>query len=162
MSTASHPGPALLDVLKTRWPFVAIALLLAVTVIGVMSVRWSGQSIRTPDAAPLLVRDLRFEDRADGAVVVIDTRTGQTVHVVTGEAGFVRGALRGLARERRRAGLGAELPFQLIGRADGRLTLLDLATGARIDLESFGPDNAREFTTLIFAGETLAATTNRP
>ena len=64
---------------------------------------------------------------------------------MTGENGFFRGALRGLARERRRAGLGSEQPFQLIGRADGRLTLTDPATGQRIDLESFGPTNAAVF-----------------
>jgi putative photosynthetic complex assembly protein len=78
-------------------------------------------------------------------VVVIDATTKSVIHTMTGEAGFFRGALRGLARERRRAGLGSEQPFQLIGRADGRLTLADPATGQRIDLESFGPTNAAVF-----------------
>ena len=41
------------------------------------------------------------------------------------------------------------IPFELIARADGRLTLLDPATGNRIDLESFGKDNVIEFAVLL-------------
>ena len=39
--------------------------------------------------------------------------------------------------------------FELISRADGRLTLVDLATNNRIDLESFGKDNAAEFAAFL-------------
>ena len=56
-------------------------------------------------------------------------KPGGTIDTVTGQSGFVRGTLRGLARERKRMGLGAEQPFVLMGRADGRLTLKDPATG---------------------------------
>ena len=66
-----------------------------------------------------------------------------------GEGGFLRGALRVMARERRMRGLGGEAPFELVGRADGRLTLLDPATGQRIDLEAFGPTNAGAFAALL-------------
>ena len=58
---------------------------------------------------------------------------------------------RGLARERKRKGLGPELPFELIGRADGRLTLADPGTGRRVDLDSFGPDNSAVFASLMLA-----------
>jgi putative photosynthetic complex assembly protein len=57
--------------------------------------------------------------------------------------------MRGLARERRRQGVGADIPFQLIGRSDGRLTLVDPGTGRRVDLESFGPTNAAVFARLM-------------
>ena len=43
-------------------------------------------------------------------------------------------------------------PFELIARADGRLTLIDTATEARIDLESFGPTNAAVFARLLTLG----------
>jgi len=115
------------------------------TLIAVAAVRLSGASITEPDEAAVAVRELRFEDRPDGSVVVIDATSKSVIQTVTGENGFFRGALRGLARERRRNGLGSEQPFQLIGRADGRLTLFDPATGQRIDLESFGPTNAAVF-----------------
>ena len=51
-----------------------------------------------------------------------------------------------------RLGLGAEQPFQLIGRTDGRLTLADPATGQRVDLESFGPTNVAVFARFLAAG----------
>ena len=54
-----------------------------------------------------------------------------------------------MARERRKQGLGAEPAFELVARADGRLTLLDPSTGERVDLESFGPTNAATFARLL-------------
>lgn len=128
-----------------RGVLMAIGSVLLASVIAVAAVRMSGTTIRVPDEAAVAMRELRFEDRPDGSVVVIDAPTKTVIHTMTGENGFFRGALRGLARERRRVGLGPEQPFQLIGRADGRLTLVDPATGQRIDLESFGPTNAAVF-----------------
>ena len=43
------------------------------------------------------------------------------------------------------------IPSELIGRADGRLTLEDPTTGRRVDLESFGPTNAGVFAQLLVA-----------
>ena len=127
----------------------AIAAVLLATVLMVAAVRQSGVSTHVPDAPAAQVRSLRFEDRADGSVAVIDARSGREVERVQGEAGFLRGALLALARERRMRGLGPEQPFDLIARADGRLTLVDTATGERIDLESFGPTNAGVFRRLL-------------
>lgn len=128
-----------------RGVLMAIGGVLLASVIAVAAVRISGTTIRVPDEAAVAMRELRFEDRPDGSVVVIDAPTRTVIHTMTGENGFFRGALRGLARERKRNGLGPEPSFQLIGRADGRLTLIDPATGQRIDLESFGPTNAAVF-----------------
>ena len=128
-----------------RRVLLTIGAVLLGTLLAVAAVRLSGTNISAPDEAAVAVRELRFEDRPDGSVVVIDATTKSVIHIMTGENGFFRGALRGLARERRRNGLGSEQPFQLIGRADGRLTLVDPATGQRIDLESFGPTNAAVF-----------------
>ena len=125
-----------------RGALVALGALLASTVIGVAVVRWSGAEIRTADAPTVAQRSLRFEDGPDGSVVVLDARNGQTVDRVQGEAGFLRGSLRALSRERMKRGIGAGPAFELMARADGRLTLVDPATGERLDLESFGPTNA--------------------
>jgi putative photosynthetic complex assembly protein len=135
-----------------RGMVLACALMVLVTLLGVATVRLTGTEIRAPDAAATATRDLRFEDGADGSVVIIDVKSGQAIERVQGEAGFLRGALRSLARERRARALGSEAPFVLIGRADGRLTLSDPATGQRIDLESFGPTNAATFARLLTAG----------
>jgi len=128
-----------------RGALLAIGGVLLACVVAVAAVRLSGVTIREPDEAAVAMRELRFEDRADGSVIVIDAPSQTVIHTMVGENGFFRGALRGLARERKRNGLGSEQPFQLIGRADGRLTLVDPATGQRIDLESFGPTNAAVF-----------------
>lgn len=101
--------------------------------------------VREPDAAPAKVLQLRFEDRPDGSIAVMNYKTGQQMDSVQGEAGFVRGTLRGLAQERIRRGLDSGPPFELIYRTDGRLTLVDTATGRLVDLESFGPTNAGSF-----------------
>ena len=105
--------------------------------------------VREPDASPAQVLQLRFEDRPDGSIAIIDYKTGKQIDAVQGEAGFVRGTLRGLAQERKRRGLDSGPPFELIYRADGRLTLSDTATGRMVDLESFGPTNAGSFYRLI-------------
>ena len=131
--------------LMPRGALLALTSVLLVTVVSIATARYAGISTRQPDAPALLVRELRFEDTPEGAVAVIDGVTGARIETVTGEQGFLRGTLRGLARERKRANLGPEQNFQLIGRADGRLTLADPATGQRIDLESFGPTNAAVF-----------------
>jgi putative photosynthetic complex assembly protein len=113
--------------------------------------------VREPDAAPTKVLQLRFEDRPDGSIAVINYKTGQEIDSIQGEAGFVRGTLRGLAQERKRRGLDSGPPFELIYRADGRLTLFDTATGRMLDLESFGPSNAGTFFKLFNASQAVAA-----
>jgi putative photosynthetic complex assembly protein len=112
--------------------------------------------VREPDAAPTQVLLLRFEDRPDGSIAVIHYKTGREIDSVKGEAGFVRGTLRGLAQERKRKGLDSGPPFELIYRADGRLTLSDTATGRMVDLESFGPINAGTFFKLFNASQEVA------
>lgn len=132
-----------------RWVLMCAGGILAFSLISVGLVRITGNG---PDqrAAPVTVeRLLRFEDRSDGGVSVIDGRSGALLTVLQGEQGFVRGALRALSRERYARGLGSQQPFQLIARSDGRLTLFDPATGERIDLESFGPTNAGAFARLL-------------
>ena len=109
----------------------------------------SGKLTREADAQAVITKQLRFEDRSDGSIAVISAPDGRVVKVIEGEAGFVRGILRAMARERRIKEVNQTIPFELIARADGRLTLLDPATGNRIDLESFGKDNVIEFAVLL-------------
>lgn len=99
---------------------------------------------------PVVERELRFADRADGAVVVTDARTGQTVHVLEpGVNSFVRGAVRGLAFGRKRDGIGAQPPFRLARWPGGRLTLEDPSTGTVLDLAAYGAVNQAAFAELL-------------
>jgi putative photosynthetic complex assembly protein len=128
-----------------RGALLAIAALLAASFIGAGAWRAADLPTRDAEAAPVKVRMLRFEDRPDGGVAVIDAQSHREIEAVQGEQGFLRGTLRGFARERKRRDLGDGPAFELIARADGRLTLLDPATGHRVDLDSFGPTNAGVF-----------------
>ena len=125
-------------------PLVAMAALVLSCLVGVSAVRLTGLStVQQADAATLSMRQLRFEDRADGSIAVLDADSGSLLATVApGTNGFLRSAMRGLVRERKRQGLGPETPFELLGRVDGRLTLVDPGTGRRIDLESFGTNSA--------------------
>jgi len=151
-NSASRPAPDAFP----RWVLLAVGTVLAGTVISVGTLRLSGTEVRAPDAPSISTRALRFEDRADGSIAVLDPHTGAEVQRIQGEAGFVRGTLRALARERQLRGLGSQQPFELHARADGRLTLLDPATGERVDLESFGPANAASFARLLHPGAVAA------
>lgn len=128
-----------------RWVLWATACLLAFTLGGVALVRITGNGPDQLAAATLSERLLRFEDRPNGSVAVIDGVTGQLLTTMSGEQGFLRGAIRALARDRNARKIGAEQPFKLISREGGRLTLFDPVSGQRVDLESFGPTNAAVF-----------------
>ena len=69
--------------------------------------------------------------------------------VEPGTNGFLRTALRGLARDRKRQNLAREVPFRLTRWADGQLTLDDLATSHRLSLAAFGSINADAFGRLL-------------
>ena len=128
-----------------RWVLWATGCLLAFTIVAIGLVRITGNGPDQLAAATLSERLLRFEDRPGGGVAVIDGATGQLLTTMTGEQGFLRGAIRALARDRNARKMGAEQPFKLISRTDGRLTLFDPVSGQRVDLESFGPSNAGVF-----------------
>ncbi len=128
-----------------RGVLIAIGALLLIALAGTAAVRLSGVSVREPDAMTVASRALRFDDGADGSIVITDATTGQPAARITGEQGFLRGTLRAVVRERKLRGLVSAVPLQLTSRADGRLTLTDPVTGSRIDLESFGPTNAAVF-----------------
>lgn len=128
-----------------RKALLAGGLVLAAIVGAIGTARLAGVDIAEPDAVTVVERTLRFVDRPDGGIAVVDARSGRTLDVMQGEQGFLRGTLRGMARERRRNGLDDSTPLSLLARADGRLTLVDPSTGRRIDLESFGPTNAAVF-----------------
>jgi putative photosynthetic complex assembly protein len=132
-------------------PLAAMAALVLSCVLGVSAVRLSGMSAQQQaDAATLSTRQLRFEDRDDGGITVRDAGSGALLaSVAPGTNGFLRSTMRGLVRERKRQGLGPALPFELVARVDGRLTLIDPGTQRRIDLESFGPTNSAVFAQLL-------------
>ena len=151
MTMAAHkPAPRAPDTFP-RWVLMCAGGVIALSLISVGLVRITGNGPDQKPAPGTVERALRFEDRPDGSIAVIDGRTGELVRSFQGEQGFLRGTLRALARERKARGLGSEMPFQLISRTDGGLTLFDPVTQQRVDLESFGPTNAGAFAPLLTA-----------
>lgn len=132
-----------------QWVLYFAAGILAFSLISVGLVRITGNGPDQKAAAPTVQRSLVFQDQKGGGVRVEDGVTGETLTVLHGEQGFVRGALRALSRERYSRGIGSELPFDVIARVDGRVTLFDPSTGQRVDLESFGPTNVAEFSRFL-------------
>lgn len=126
-----------------------IASSLAVVILFIANYVHSGKLEHEPEAGVVAKKILLFRDLPNGSVGVISADNGQMIAEVEGQAGFVRGVLRALARDRRIRQISSDDAFELVSRSDGRLTLTDLATKNRIDLESFGKDNAAEFAAFL-------------
>ena len=146
----------------------AAGAIIALTITGVAAVRTG--LVPGPETAPqararahvgiVSSRSFRFGDRADGALVATDVATGEVALTVApgSNSGFIRGVLRGLARERKLHEVGRAPPFTVTQWADGALTLTDPSDGRIIELGSFGPDNRASWARLLAAhGETLVA-----
>jgi len=135
-----------------RGALLGAAVLIAFTIGLTATVRWSGltQQQRLDPAAAQATVALSFIDRAQGGVAILDAASGRQLTVLEpGTNGFIRGVMRGLARQRRMQGIGAEQPF-ILGRADdGQLWLNDPATGESIYLGAFGPTNEQAFAQLL-------------
>jgi putative photosynthetic complex assembly protein len=159
-SDKTLPKPALLGMAG----LVLLSLLLA------GSARLTGVgTTENPESEPVIETALTFEDRSDGAVVVHRHDTGEVVEVYEpGTNGFVRGVLRGMARERRMHEVDAGPPFLVTRWADGRHTLSDPSTGRTIELDPFGPSNVGVFARLLVAANavptasTIAPDAGRP
>lgn len=143
--TPLREAPARVNPLFPRAALVTAALLVGLALLLVSTLRLRGFDPAQAPGAVVSERRLAFADTPDGAVQVTDAVSGEPVARMAGEQGFLRGVLRGLARDRRAQGVPAERPYVLTLHADARLLITDPATGQRIDLASFGPDNAAVF-----------------
>jgi len=145
MTTATAPS--------TRfgiWPVAAAGVVLAIAILFAALGRHAGiGTVQLPAAQAAMSIDLRFEDR-DGSIRVLSALDGTLLQTVPpGEGGFMRGVMRGLARDRKMRGIGPEQPFRLERRVNGMLILHDTATGRDIALGSFGPTNLEAFSQLL-------------
>lgn len=126
--------------------FGALALVIF-TVFASGMARWSDMgTLHMPTAAAVDAVLLRFTDLDDGGVAVIDASDDRLLYKAEpGTNGFIRGVMRGLARERIQAGVGATAPFKLTRWNDGSISLQDETSGRRLDLDAFGTTNAQAF-----------------
>ena len=140
-----------------RGVLVAAAVLVVSTIILAVVGRVTGIGrVAMPVAALVDQRDLIFADLADGTLEVRDASNGRLVHAVTpgGHDGFLRAAMRGLARDRKRNDGGPATAFRLERWSDGRLSISDPVTSRTVDLGAFGTTNAEAFARLLANRET--------
>jgi putative photosynthetic complex assembly protein len=142
-----------------RGALIGAAVLIGLTIAAVGAMRIAGiePTARVPEPESAIAsKALRFEDRPDGAVVIVEADRDGRERIVRilepGGGGFVRGVLRSLARERRAQGVGPEQPFVLTLQANGELFLEDASTDQRIYLQAFGPSNVESFRSLLVGG----------
>lgn len=127
----------------------------AVLILATLGLAAEARHSRADDTHAVVVasRDLRFEDRPDGAVAVLDADTGREVgRVNPAEGGFVRGVMRGLFRTRKLESIDPDARFRLIRHHDGGLVIEDPQSGHTVDLRSFGDTNYASFARLLDAG----------
>jgi putative photosynthetic complex assembly protein len=138
-----------------RGAVIGAGILVIGSIVVVSIARLTGyQPLKPPVSAVVERRDLRFDDRPDGAVLIYLNPEDRLVDTLQpGTNGFVRGVLRGLARERRAEHIGPTQPLRLTRWADGRLSLDDPSTGRHVDLEVFGPTNSGAFADILIASD---------
>jgi putative photosynthetic complex assembly protein len=136
-----------------RRVLIGAAALVALTITAAAVGRLTGSSQTTLTAAAVQSRELVFRDVADGSIAVFDARDTSTPIDVVPPAtnGFLRGTMRGLARQRLRQDADRDIPFRLTQWADNRLTLEDPTTHRMLDLEAFGLTNEQAFARLLSA-----------
>lgn len=109
------------------------------------------RQVRNQPHDTVFARNILFSDRLDGGISIRDATTGQFIgEIPPGEGGFVRGALRGFARDNRLKNPGAESPLRIAALQGGALILEDPASGRWTDLRAFGATNLQSFAEILF------------
>lgn len=134
-----------------RGALIAAAALVAFSIAAAGVGRLTGVgAVRADRTAPEQATALRFEDRADGSIAVIEPDAGRLVgSIAPGQDGFVRTALRSLAFDRQRHSIGSEPVFLVRRWPNGQVTLDDPSTGRSVDLAAFGKSNMQLFANLM-------------
>ena len=104
-------------------------------------------TVRVEIGEAVEIRDIVMTKATRGDIVEVrDFATGDKLAAyAVNEGGFVRGAFRGLARNRRVANVPETQPYRLIRWSSGAVSLSDTGTGERLYLDAFGRDNVAAF-----------------
>lgn len=141
---AGNPG-----VPRAALGFAGAMAVMTIVLAAVARISHAGTLGEMPHAHIIASRALVFSDRPDGSIGVVDAGRNEVLAPIVAQGGFIRGSLRALARQRRLASVGPEVPFYLIRWSDGRMTLDDSSTHNHLELQAFGADNAAAFVGLL-------------
>lgn len=133
-----------------RGALIGAAALISFAILAAAVGRVTGfGAVRAGYSAPVSSVALQFKDRQDGGISVIAPESGEVVGVIeAGTDGFVRTALRSLAYDRQRRGVGSAPAFVIATWPNGQTTLDDPSTGRRVELAAFGVGNMQTFARL--------------
>lgn len=154
--TQANPAPQRIYASPLAWMVGVMVLSIGFAAVGGFGLGAIDQSSHVVATA-----QLSFADRRDGAVDVIDARTGHVLQrVQPGEGGFLRATMRGLANERKRREISDDIPFSLQRTEEGHVLLSDPATGRLVALDAFGQTNRAAFERFLDDREIAAALPN--
>jgi putative photosynthetic complex assembly protein len=105
----------------------------------------------TPPVSPVVAEAhlTLISDAATGAVEVMDAQGTMLASLSPEAGGFIAGVHRTILRERAKYRIPLEGPVTLRAMENGRMAILDPATGWSADLMGFGADNASAFAQLL-------------
>ena len=129
----------------------AVMVCVVVIFVGISSLTGFGKVAATPytvsHSLPMIV-----VDEADGGVGIYDPDTREQIYVwAPGTGGFERTALRALATQRSKSGLGRDLPFELQRTDTNRYLLHDPSTQTTVSLNTFGEESVKIYDQLLAA-----------
>jgi len=137
-------------------PRVILRAIGSLVILSVVLVAWARYTGMEPAASPPADRavhtevPIRIEAEGLARVTVRNAETGAVVAELSeAEGGFIAGVERAYARQRMLAGLPEDAPVRLVRWDDGKLSLIDPATGWRAELHGFGRDNTQAFARLF-------------
>lgn len=137
-----------------RVPRLMVRAVMVLILSTLVLVSWSVMTRRPlesqPPVSPLAAqRMFTLDSDMSGAVRVFDPAGALLVDLPPEKGGFIAGVHRVILHERGKARLPENGPVLLQAYENGRMAIIDPATGWRADLMGFGADNARAFARLL-------------
>lgn len=137
-----------------RVPRMMVRAVLALILSTLALVTWSVMTRQPleslPPISPLKAqRAFSLDSDLTGAVRVFDATGALLADLPPEKGGFIAGVHRVILHERGKARLPEDGPVLLQAYENGRMAIIDPATGWRADLMGFGADNARAFARLL-------------
>lgn len=137
----------MVPVVLVRAMFGVMLAALALTSYAVLTDRpLAGVPAPSPVVSEITVR---LDGERNGDVAVIGPDGAVLARSDEDMNGFIGVMWRTLARERLRQGLPDDAPIRVLRRADGRIDVIDDATGLDVELIGYGRDNVAAFAKLV-------------
>lgn len=148
MNSLPHTKPHAPDMIPRPLLLAMLGLVMATLALATFSVLTGREKVGQPaDAAIVQQRSITLQGGGAQAVTVLDANGALLMDLPHG--GFITVIQNGLTRARHVARVDQTLPVRIVQYANGRLTVIDDATGWSAELGAFGSDNRAAFARLL-------------